>query len=105
MYATSQASAYGIGAIFTVILILGLGIFLHILIVNEFASIAEKKGHRRNRYWHLCFWLGIMGILAVIALPDMNTREAQKILAEKLDALKNALLSVPVAPDDELPPL
>lgn len=35
-----------------------------------FAEAAEAKGHREPKYFWLCFWLGFIGYLLVIALPD-----------------------------------
>lgn len=49
-----------------VILLLG----LNFIIAREFSRIAEDKGHDGRRYFHFCFWLSLVGMLMVIALPD-----------------------------------
>ncbi len=38
----------------------------------KFASIAEMKGHDKDTHFWWCFWCGLFGMLAVIALPDRN---------------------------------
>lgn len=43
---------------------------LNFIIAREFRRIAEDKGHNGRRYFHFCFWLGLVGMLMVIALPD-----------------------------------
>lgn len=35
-----------------------------------FYEVAEKKGHHDRKYFWICFWLGWVGYLLVIALPD-----------------------------------
>lgn len=43
---------------------------LNFIIAREFSRIAKDKGHNGRRYFHFCFWLGLVGMLMVIALPD-----------------------------------
>lgn len=66
----------GEGEIVAVVLgglvVLGLMIVLIVNIAKEFASIAEKKGHNGKRYFWWTFWLGVVGMLMVIALPDVS---------------------------------
>lgn len=58
-----------------VLLILG-------MLASEMGDSAESKGHSKRRYFHLCFWLGIVGYLCVLALPDLKAREQrERILA------------------------
>lgn len=56
-------------------------IVVHCLVVGEFANIAEEKGFERRRYWHFCFWLGFVGFLIVIALPNRNLAALSKALS------------------------
>lgn len=37
---------------------------------SEFGRIAEEKGFSAQHYRRMCFWLGLLGIMMVIALPD-----------------------------------
>ena len=55
-----------------VLLILGaIVVFgIHIIVVNKFASIAEMKGFSKSSYFWAVFFLGIIGMLMVAALPD-----------------------------------
>lgn len=53
------------------------GLFLQYYIAKKFEEIAFKKGYTRDIHsFALCFWLGIIGYLYVIALPDLNLQKA-----------------------------
>ena len=41
----------------------------------KFSEIAEMKGHKGREYFRYTFWLGIIGMLMVIALPNLKTAE------------------------------
>lgn len=41
-------------------------------VCSKFASIAAMKGHDKDTHFWWCFFCGIFGMLAVIALPDRN---------------------------------
>ena len=63
-------------------------IFIVLVLVNynmaqNMQSIVEKKGYTDVRVVAMCFWLGIIGYLYVIALPDLELRKA-------LNAVKTA---------------
>ena len=45
-------------------------IYLWYLACREFAFIASEKGWSERRYFRFCFWMGLIGMLMVIALPD-----------------------------------
>lgn len=56
-------------------------IFIVLVLVNynmaqNMQSIVEKKGYTDVRVVAMCFWLGIIGYLYVIALPDLELRKA-----------------------------
>ena len=61
------------------------------LIAREFSAIAEAKGYDGRRYWHVAFWLGLVGYLIIIGLPDKNTRNAQNLIASRLYDLNETL--------------
>lgn len=44
-------------------------------------GIVEKKGYTDLRVVAICFWLGIIGYLYVIALPDLEERRLLKKIA------------------------
>ena len=56
------------------LILVGLAIFIGYLISNEFHHIACQKGHTEKKYFWYCFFLGIIGYLMVIALPDLRSR-------------------------------
>lgn len=43
------------------------------VIADNFMTIAQDKGHNERKYFHFCFWLGIVGYLMVVALPDRRS--------------------------------
>ena len=52
-------------------------LYLNFTIASKFESIASMKGYGKEIHsFAMCFWLGIVGYLYVIALPDL-AREAQ----------------------------
>ncbi len=56
-------------------------IFIVLVLVNynmaqNMQSVVEKKGYTDVRVVAMCFWLGIIGYLYVIALPDLELRKA-----------------------------
>ena len=40
------------------------------LIAKEFYKAAQYKGYSEKKYLWICFWLGVVGYLLVVALPD-----------------------------------
>ena len=56
-----------------VLIIIGAAIVLWIdyLIAREFYRAAEAKGYAETKYLWLCFLLGAVGYMLVIALPDL----------------------------------
>ena len=60
--------------IFFYIAILALAIYLQYILASFFANVAEEKGYHEKRYFWTPFWLGIVGYLLVIALPDKYAR-------------------------------
>lgn len=50
-------------------------LIIQYFIAREFQRIAELKGHYEKRYFWITFFLWIVGMLLVIALPDLKNRE------------------------------
>ena len=62
-----------IEAPFIVIIVLVVSIALlyaWYLACREFGRIADAKGWAGSYYFHFCFWMGLVGMLMVVALPD-----------------------------------
>lgn len=83
----------------------GLLVCVFVLIIHGFASskmneIAVMKGYPEGGYFGWCFWLGIVGYLMVIALPDRGNTQGQSSPAA-------SVATSVAAPDenDELPEL
>ena len=52
------------------LIVLALVIWLDRYIAKQFEEVAQKKGHTQKKYFWLCFLLGAIGYLLVVALPD-----------------------------------
>lgn len=66
-------------------------LWVTVFIAREFSAIAHAKGYDERRYWHVAFWLGLVGYLIIIGLPDKNTRNAQNLIASRLYDLNETL--------------
>lgn len=60
-------------------------IFIAFIAAKKFNEIAEMKGH--TGYFAWCFFLGIIGYLMVIALPDRRSQDAGSDLSDRLPEL------------------
>ena len=49
-----------------------IGLIIVYIAARSFGKIAEMKGHDGKTYFWWVFWLGIFGMMMVIALPDRN---------------------------------
>ena len=82
--------------IYSLILIAAvLMIFIWLFIAVSFEDIANAKGWHQKRSFHLCFWLGIIGMLYVIALPDRGDKNPP---APQENPPKETPRPVPVSP-------
>lgn len=52
------------------VLIIVFGLFIAVCVATEFADIAVMKGYTQRKYFWYTFFLGIVGMLMVVALPD-----------------------------------
>ncbi len=70
-----------------IIIILAVIIAANVVISKKMEEIAKMKGHRNSHAFAVCFWLGILGYVYVLCLPDLNERRLQElnrtILAER----------------------
>lgn len=53
-----------------IFLVCVVGIVLDFFISRWFYTAAKEKGHQQKKYFWICFWLGMVGWLLIIALPD-----------------------------------
>ena len=59
--------------IFAGFVVLCLLIWLNAFISLQFEQVAKAKGYYESKYFWMCFWLGAIGYLLVIALVPKNT--------------------------------
>ena len=72
-YGYSTASSglgWGVWLILVLLLILAGLLVLNYFIAKQFHQIAIQKGHPQRKYFWWSFWLGLVGYLMVVALPD-----------------------------------
>lgn len=66
----SNGLGWGVGLILVLLLILAGLLVLNYFIAKQFHQIAIQKGHPQRKYFWWSFWLGLVGYLMVVALPD-----------------------------------
>lgn len=57
-----------------VLLVLILAIVIWYKIAKNMARIAADKGYTERKWFHYCFWLGLVGFLMICAMPDKRRR-------------------------------
>ncbi len=50
-------------------------VFIWFKAAKNMARIAADKGYTERKWFHYCFWLGLVGFLMVCAMPDRGRRE------------------------------
>ena len=58
-------------------------IVLMIFVAQAFQDIAEMKGHSSKKYFWWTLFLSVVGMLMVVALPDLKARGGASPVAEK----------------------
>ena len=74
--------------------ILILFVAINYMMAQRMQSVVEQKGHHNVRVVALCFWLGVVGYLYVIALPDLEERRLLKHIAIGISELENGTEAV-----------
>ena len=92
--------------IYIIIIIIIAAFILHIFLARAVSLMAEEKGYDRSTWFAWCFFTGIMGFIAVCAMPDKKMHELlnrnnfllAKILSETPDnnkPEKEKMINVP----------
>lgn len=74
MYSNSSSVLAAILTLIIVLLVLVLAIVIWYKIAKNMARIAADKGYTERKWFHYCFWLGLVGFLMVCAMPDKRRR-------------------------------
>ena len=61
------------------ILLVIIALVIDYFIAEEFSKIAEMKGHDDAKYFWYTFIFGIIGMLMVVALPQITTPKASSL--------------------------
>jgi hypothetical protein len=61
----------------------GLLIWLQICVAKEFQRIAVMKGHTEKSYFWWTLFLGMVGMMMVVALPSNRTEAQQEKAADE----------------------
>ena len=67
--------------VFIWFLIAPIVLLIHGMLASEMSDSAKSKGHSKRRYFHLCFWLGIVGYLCVLAPQTSRIGTGERIIA------------------------
>ncbi len=71
----------------------------------QFYQVAEEKGFPQKKYLWICFLLGIIGYLLVIALPDRKQPEKEPVIPHYPDPPKPIYEPVADVPDKPVKPV
>lgn len=53
------------------------------IVAKKFEAIAFQKGYDKSIHsYAMCFWLGIIGYLYVIALPNLNSSSISNLITQ-----------------------
>ena len=70
------STGFTLASLLTIIIplaaVLALIIVIWVKVANNMARIAADKGYTERKWWHYVFWLGLIGILMICAMPDKN---------------------------------
>lgn len=68
-----------------IIIVLIAAIIIDFILAKFMVSAAEMKGHGPEAHvFAMVFWLGLLGCLYVIALPDLNLRKQNEEVLARL---------------------
>lgn len=71
------------------------GLLIDYFISKEFKKVAELKGYTEKRYFWITFLLGLVGMLLIIALPDLKNHKLLESLNETSDKGRNSNFTLP----------
>ena len=58
-----------------------IALIIDYIIAKKFSNIAEMKGHEGGTYFWVTFLFGLVGMLMVIALPDITIKNIPTVLS------------------------
>ena len=61
------------------LMVIALVFVLSYFIAKWFYEVAEEKGYHDRKYFWICFWLGAIGYLLVVAMPDRGNGQQSTI--------------------------
>ena len=71
--------------ILIILIAAAVALWIAYLVAKEFYLAAQAKGYSEKKYLWLCFLLGVVGYLLVIALPDRGN--TPKVISDELPDL------------------
>ena len=74
--------------VFYIILIIVL-LCLNGLLASNASDIAYAKGYGKQKWFHMCFWLGPISYIIIAAMPDLQMRAKQDKTNELLEKMIN----------------
>lgn len=57
-------------ALLPLLIVLIIAFVVWFKVAKNMARIAADKGYTERKWFHYCFWLGLVGMLMVCAMPD-----------------------------------
>lgn len=90
-----------------IVVVLIVLLVINLIGAGKMSDVAYAKGYDDSIHaFAMCFWLGIIGYLYVIALPDIEARRKQDAIIELLknNEVKSVMRETQFE-NEELPPL
>lgn len=88
-YILASTGGSTVGVLLVYLIVVAVALYIDYLIANEFYNIARQKGYETKKYFWFCFWLGIVGYLMVIALPNLKANVPVKEEKSSTDIMQN----------------
>lgn len=80
-------SSAGIGYLFVILIVV---LCVNGYLASNASDMAKDKGYDKDKWFHVCFWLGPIGFIIVASMPDQVMRQKQdetnELLAKILEA-------------------
>ena len=85
-------SSGGVIAIYIIVPIVVL--CLNGFLASNASDMANDKGYKKRKWFHMCFWLGPISYIIIAAMPDQAMRskqdETNKLLGQMIETLNTA---------------
>ena len=65
------------GAVVVYVIVAIVALCLNGLLASNASDIASDKGYEKDKWFHMCFWLGPISYIIIASMPDIKLRDKQ----------------------------